>query len=143
MALEKVLLLAASVLTLSGCGSRISDEQVMEGRDNSRTDVQFEQVSDTVRQQLCGGYTVQREFTEDELAMFTSATSSCEAALTPLSVSTQVVAGTNYRFYCRFEGALDSLRDGTLDEGGNSGHCWVTIFRPLPGQGEPKLVSIK
>lgn len=82
-------------------------------------------------QQLVGGFTAQREPTEEEVAMFKTATGVGEMTFTPLSVSTQVVAGTNYKFWCRYQDKDDS------------GHCWVVIFKPLPGQGEPKVSSIK
>lgn len=92
-----------------------------------KLDLQY--FSDLARpQQLCGGYTEQREPTEEEMAMFAEATDN-NPDLTPLSVSTQVVAGTNYKFWCRCK---------TEDD---CGHCWVTIFKPLPGQGNPKVTS--
>mgnify|MGYP003343571673 CR=1 FL=1 len=105
-------LLAGSALILAACGTS-----------------QNQNISDP--QQICGGYTEQREPTNDEIEMFRSVTASEEASYTPLSVSTQVVAGTNYRFWCRYQDAK------------GSGHCWITIFKPLPGQGEPSITSIE
>ncbi len=81
------------------------------------------------RNNLVGAYGEQRELTEQEMEMFRSLTDGGDVVYTPLSVSTQVVAGTNYRFWCRFEGASDY------------GHCWVTVFKPLPGQGDPTVTS--
>ena len=82
---------------------------------------------------LCGGFTEQREPTEEEIEMFRKAVKalSTNDVYTPLSVSTQVVAGLNYRFWCRVE----------TEKG--SGHCSVTIYKPLPGQGEPKVTKIE
>jgi len=59
----------------------------------------------------------------DALAVFSAATKSTEfSALVPVRVSTQVVAGTNYRFDC--------------------GEKILVIFQPLPCYGnEPKIVS--
>ena len=82
------------------------------------------------RKPLCGGYTEQREPTEEEMALFAAATGN-SPEYTPLSVSTQVVAGINYRFWCRYEA------------GDDCGHCWITIFKPLPGRGEPSVTSIE
>lgn len=78
--------------------------------------------------QLAGGYTAQREPSEAEIAMFNSVTAGSETVYTPLSVATQVVAGLNYKFWCRYE------------EKSGSGHCWVVIYKPL--QGEPKVTSV-
>ena len=80
---------------------------------------------------ICGGYTDYRELTEDEFTMFNEVCGEGEMVLTPLSVATQVVAGTNYRFWCRYEAK------------GSSGHCTVTIFKPLPGRGVPVLSGME
>ena len=82
-------------------------------------------------QTLLGGYTEQREPTEEELDIFRHVTGESEMTLNPLSVSTQVVAGLNYKFWCRYE---DSAHDA-------SGHCWVIIYRDL--QGNATLTSIE
>ena len=84
---------------------------------------------------LCGGYTEEREPSDDEYQLFRSVTDSMEGmSFTPLTVQTQVVAGINYRFYCRFS-------DGSEEY--SPGHCWLTIYKPLPGQGEPKVTSLE
>jgi len=59
----------------------------------------------------------------DSLAVFSAATKNTKfSALVPVRVSTQVVAGTNYRFDC--------------------GEKILVIFQPLPCYGgEPKIVS--
>lgn len=112
MRIKKAFLLAASALVLAACGTS-----------------QNQNISNS--QQICGGYTEQREPGDEEMELFRSVTAGENATYTPLSVSTQVVAGTNYRFWCRYQ-----------DEK-SSGHCWITIFKPLPGQGEPKITSIE
>lgn len=115
-------------------GFRIKKDRLVEekqGWEDSMMEFQFERFSDlAAAERKCGGYTRQRELSEEEMAMFKAVTASCGMTLTPLSVSTQVVAGTNYRFWCRYQ---DS-------EG--SGHCWVTVFKPLPGRGEPEVSAI-
>ena len=86
-------------------------------------------------QPLCGGYTEEREPSDEEYQLFRAVTDGMEGmSFTPLTVQTQVVAGINYRFYCRFS-------DGSEEY--SPGHCWLTIFKPLPGQGEPKVTSLE
>lgn len=85
--------------------------------------------------QLCGGYSEVREPDEDEYRMFREVTDKMEGlTFTPLTVQTQVVAGINYKFYCRF-------CDGSEEY--SPGHCYLTIYKPLPGQGEPAVTSIE
>ena len=72
---------------------------------------------------LCGGYTGQREPTEEEFALFRHVTGSGDTVYTPLSVSTQVVAGLNYKFWCRYEDSLHCT----------AGHCWIVIYKDLQG----------
>lgn len=82
---------------------------------------------------LCGGFTEQRSLAAEDSAVFTAATAKDYAYLNlkPLSVATQVVAGTNYLFYCTMQAF-----------GGGEENVQVKIFRPLPGRGEPQLVSV-
>ena len=85
--------------------------------------------------QLCGGYSEVREPDIDEYQLFREVTDKVEGmTFIPLSVQTQVVAGINYKFYCRFS-------DGSEEY--SPGHCYLTIYKPLPGQGEPKITSIE
>lgn len=84
---------------------------------------------------LCGGYTEEREPSMEEYQLFRAVTDNMEGmSFTPLTVQTQVVAGINYKFYCRFS-------DGSEEY--SPGHCWLTIYKPLPGQGEPKVTSLE
>lgn len=127
-------------------GYRISKdklEEVTGGWDRSLMPVKLERFSELAKPQpLCGGYTEQREPTEEEMDMFRTVMTSVDVAYTPLSVSTQVVAGTNYRFYCRYEDSSDGIQRKEADDD-KYGYCWVTIFKPLPGRGEPTLTSIE
>lgn len=104
---------------LTGCGGNRNNGSVMQNNEEKTVP----------ENNLVGAYGEQRELTEQEMEMFRSLTDGGDVVYTPLSVSTQVVAGTNYRFWCRFEGASDY------------GHCWVTVFKPLPGQGDPTVTS--
>ena len=122
-------------------GFIVKNDKLVEvnGWEESLMEVHLEKFSDLAEpQQLCGGYTQQREPTDEEMEMFKFVTGTGDIVYTPLSVSTQVVAGTNYRFYCRFE----DTGDGIADDNDKYGYCWLTIFKPLPGQGVPRLVSI-
>lgn len=117
-------------------GYRIHKDKLVEvtgGWDRSLMPIELERFSKLAApQQICGGYTQQREPTDEEVEMFKSVTACENTTYTPLSVSTQVVAGTNYRFYCRF-----------TDKDAKCGCCLITIFKPLPGRGEPTLSSIE
>ena len=119
-------------------------EEISGGWDRSLMPVQFERFSDLAKlQQLCGGYTDQREPTDEEIDIFRSVIGGREVVYTPLSVSTQVVAGINYRFYCRYEDISDGIQRKDADDDVKYGYCWITIFKPLPGRGEPTLTSIE
>ena len=112
-------------------------EEVLSWEDDALT-LEFDNISalaHEAEQPLCGGYTGEREPNDEEYQLFREVTDTMEGmTFTPLTVRTQVVAGINYRFYCRFS-------DGS--EENNPSHCWLTIYKPLPGQGEPKVTSIE
>ncbi|MBR2307522.1 MAG: hypothetical protein IKA48_10060, partial [Fibrobacter sp.] len=78
---------------------------------------------------LMGGFTDQRALTAEDSAVFAVATKDyAYLKLAPLSVATQVVAGTNYLFVCTTSG-FNRPPTETM----------VKIFKPLPGRGEPEL----
>jgi len=82
---------------------------------------------------LMGGFSEQRPLTAEDSAVFTAATKDYGyLGLKPLSVSTQVVAGTNYLFTCEMNAF-----------GGPAVQKNVKIFRPLPGRGEPELIVVE
>ena len=81
---------------------------------------------------LMGGYSEQRPLTAEDSAVFVAATKDyAYLNLTPLSVSTQVVAGMNYLFTCEMKAF-----------GGAAVQTMVKIFKPLPGRGEPELIEL-
>lgn len=89
----------------------------------------------TEKEMVAGGYTQQRALKEDETALFEAATRGLTGvSYTPESVATQIVAGTNYRFICT---AVTATADPKTYK------AMVTIFRPLPGRGDPKITSIE
>lgn len=82
---------------------------------------------------LMGGYSEQRPLTAEDSAVFAAATKDyAYLGLKPLSVSTQVVAGTNFLFTCEMKAF-----------GGPAVQTNVKIFRPLPGRGEPELIVVE
>lgn len=82
---------------------------------------------------LMGGFTDQRALTAEDSAVFAVATKDyAYLKLAPLSVATQVVAGTNYLFVCTTSG-FNRPPTETL----------VKIFKPLPGRGEPELIVME
>lgn len=81
--------------------------------------------------QLCGGFSPEREVTEEEKDMLKEVTKGGSVIYTPLSVSTQVVAGLNYKFSCKYEDSAD----------GSKGECKVTVFKPL--NGEPSVLNVE
>ena len=82
---------------------------------------------------LMGGYSEQRPLTAEDSAVFVAATKDyAYLNLTPLSVSTQVVAGMNYLFLCEMKAF-----------GGAAVQTNVKVFKPLPGRGEPELIVVE
>ena len=82
---------------------------------------------------LMGGYSDQRPLTAEDSVVFAAATKDyAYLKLAPLSVATQVVAGTNYLFVCTTSG-FNRPPTETM----------VKIFRPLPGRGEPELIVME
>lgn len=82
---------------------------------------------------LMGGYSEQRPLSAEDSAVFAAATKDyAYLGLKPLSVSTQVVAGTNFLFTCEMNAF-----------GGPAVQTNVKVFRPLPGRGEPELIVVE
>lgn len=77
--------------------------------------------------ELVGAYTDHREMEKEELKLFQD-TYKMMPRLTPQKVSTQVVAGMNYSFIC-----VDNLQNIYK----------VVIYKPLPGQGEPRVTGME
>lgn len=119
-------MLLAFVLTvnLSGCGSDSSSES---GDVESSSS---ELVSSSATNAIVGSYSEYRELSEDEKSFFEEVVKGYAKELfNPERVSTQVVAGINYRFLC-------SMKDGEV-----TSKVIVTIYKPLSG--DPKITSVK
>lgn len=76
---------------------------------------------------MVGAYADFRALSDEDRQLFETVYAH-HGKLTPQSVATQVVAGTNYKFVC-------------TDEAGNV--VKVVVFKPLPNRGEPKVSSIE
>ena len=77
---------------------------------------------------LAGGFTKQREVTAEDISLFETALGEEPASYTPLSVATQVVAGTNYRFYAKSTTSKE--------------HFYITIFASLDEKEAPAVTDI-
>lgn len=119
-------MLLAFVLTvnLSGCGSDSSSES---GDVESSSS---ELVSSSATNAIVGSYSEYREPSEDEKIFFEEVVKGYAKELfNPERVSTQVVAGINYRFLC-------SMKDGNA-----TSKVIVTIYKPLSG--DSKITSVE
>ena len=82
---------------------------------------------------LLGGYSEQRPLAAEDSAAFAEATKDyAYLGLKPLSVATQIVAGTNYLFVCEMKAF-----------GGPATQTNVKIFKPLPGRGAAELIVVE
>ena len=81
-----------------------------------------------------GEWTARRPLTSEDLQVFEQATRGlCGVKYTPLEVATQVVAGINYRFVCLAETVTAVVKRY---------HAEITVFKPLPGQGDVSITEI-
>lgn len=84
-----------------------------------------------------GGYSKTRRISDSEKELFTTLTASIEGVeYRPMNVATQVVAGTNYRFLCK-------AREVENGKKGDKYYAVVVIHKPLPHQGEPRIIEIE
>ncbi len=82
-----------------------------------------------------GGCSSYRKMETSDETLFTKTMKSLTGVgYHPFCVSTQVVSGTNYRFLC----AATEMFPGALPY-----NAVVTIYVPLPGQGDSVITEIK
>lgn len=112
--------LCAALMMTAGCGNNSSNAEAQD--ESSAAEIQ---VND--EEKMVGAYTEYRPLTDEEKTMFADVVGN-EKNLTPSVVSTQVVAGINYSFICT---------DAENNE------YKVTVYKPLPGQGDPKVTSLE
>ena len=84
-----------------------------------------------------GAYSRQRRPTDVQKALFYEVTASLgdRVEYEPMNVGVQVVAGTNYRYFCK---GREKMSDGKTQKI----YAEIIIHQPLPGQGEPRIISI-
>ena len=80
-----------------------------------------------------GGYSESRRLTDREKELFDEYV----ARIGDVEYEALIVAGTNYRFLCK---AREIKADGKR---GKKFYAVVVLYRPLPGQGEPRVTSIE
>ncbi|MGL4853822.1 MAG: hypothetical protein ACRC37_01030 [Lentisphaeria bacterium] len=79
-----------------------------------------------------GAFTNFRDLTSDDTAIFHQLVKNTNKKFyLPIKVSTQVVAGINYQFICH-----------EISDNSPKKQRIITIFIPLPGQGEPQITNI-
>lgn len=110
------MLMAGIIVLMAACGSHVRNhETTPEGKNHI----------------MCGAYSSMRNVSSDELAMFRQVTDTLNLKLKPQQVATQVVAGINYKFVCKYTDKVQAT----------SGTCIVVIYKPL--QGNPSLTSLQ
>lgn len=113
-----IFLVISSIFTFSSC-------------ENLKTFLNPEQ------EHIVGGYSKPRNITNEEVALFKQVTASLQGVeYKPKSVSTQIVAGTNYRFLCNAR---------TIDNNGKKGkrhYAAIVIHKPLNPEEKPRILSI-
>lgn len=118
MIVPVMLLLVISMFIFSGC-SRVSPKS------------QTAATSVDKRESVDGGYTKQKRLSTEDQEMFDTVMKTVDNGKTyeAVSVATQVVAGTNYRFEVK------------ITENGKQTEGYVVIFQPLPGQGDAEYMG--
>lgn len=133
--MKKTLTAACAAILLASCagtGSRTAAEQTATTTEETATTA----ITEPAQEMIAGGYSQQRDLTPEELELFKTVTAEIDGVnYTPESVSTQVVAGKNYRFICKAV---------TVTAEPQTYQAEVTVFQPLPHKQEaPRITSIK
>lgn len=85
-----------------------------------------------------GGYSDTRRLTDGEREMFDKYVARIgDIEYEAVNVATQIVAGMNYRFLCK---GREVKADGKR---GKKFYAAIVLYKPLPGQGEPRITSIE
>ena len=119
------------VFAVTGCTNRNRQAKGEEAKDS----IECENYDSLLFLVPPGEYSEERELTMEEYKFFCEVTDTVkDRSFSPLTVQTQVVEGINYKFYCRYSAP------GRDD---NPIHCYLTIFKPLPGQGDPRITDLE
>ncbi|GHU36854.1 hypothetical protein FACS1894105_07950 [Clostridia bacterium] len=129
---------ALKTLNKLGVIYSFDDGKIAPQRNETRVQVaeilhKFAEVTKSAEVKPAGGYSAERDLTEEDIVIFNSAAEKLTGVkYEPLKVATQVVAGTNYRFYCK---AI------YVTPGAEERYVYVTIFKPLIHTGEPAVIT--
>lgn len=128
--MKKIVFLTLAAALFSACG--VQKHNAAKQQEKSKP----EQTMETTRtDRMNGAYTAQRPLNDEEKELFETVMAEYVGVkYTPESVATQVVAGTNYRFICTAE---------PLTRDPQTFKAEITIFQPLPSQGEARITNIK
>ena len=112
----KIIQVAICLLAINACASNSNKSKMKE----------------QVKQEIAGGYSDSATMSAEVQAMFDKAVKSVKdyTDIKPLSVTTQIVAGTNYKFSC-----------SAKDKDGKSVKGEIVIFKPLPNENKEPLVT--
>lgn len=87
------------------------------------------------KETVVGGYSEAHKLSAEERALFDSVAAEVAGVkYTPINVSTQIVAGVNYRFLCKGK---------EQERGGKKFYAVIVVYQPLPNAGEPRIISIE
>ncbi|NLW77948.1 MAG: hypothetical protein GXY32_00855 [Ruminococcaceae bacterium] len=114
-------------LGLAACGSTSSTPA-------SATPSSAVEAPSSESEQMPGGYTEERELTDADLEVFNVAMENLVGATyEPLKVATQVVNGTNYRFYAK---------KTTVTAEPEESYVYVYIYQSLDASEKPTITEI-
>jgi len=89
-------------------------------------------LTDQQKRMLCGGYSEYREIFDEDLELFKATVHQEGMEFIPERVATQVVAGMNYQFHCRYNNLVK----------GSAGICRITIYKDLQGKAEVTSIEM-
>lgn len=84
-----------------------------------------------LKEQLCGGYGDPHKVSLQEKELFEKVVKEKRGTYELISVSTQVVSGMNYEFFCKYK----DNKSNKLD------YRYITIYRPI--EGKPEITSVR
>lgn len=126
--MKRILLIVAAFLALTACTS-----QSNKSAEELKTAENLENTPIGNGKQV-GAFTDQRSLEDAEAQLFDQMTSGLVGVkVTPISVATQVVSGTNYKFICKSVSITHEPVTDTIA---------IWVFQPLPGQGEPRITQL-
>jgi len=114
-------------------GYGIAKKRLEAGAAEAEVEEFFERMGDTrEKKPVVGGFTEFRPLYADDSLLFAQVMADYSyLKISPKSVATQVVAGTNYKFAVEM-----------TEPDNNVVEAIVNVFKPLPGRGDPQMISV-